>query len=401
MSSLQSERRLARAETTQDSSPEPKMRVAWLIALGVAVTIAAYIGFRLPSLYAVTLYNITLEDGAWRRGLLGTVLAPLFSLFNYQYWAMALVAVTFLVSLLMIAFIVSWRSRWDAQRLLLVFWLLSPAGGFFFHEVGYSDQLIYLIFIVSAILVARVQVGLASLTLSISVLIHEITLFTSLPLLVLFAALRSLAPSRFLWFIPPVLVGLVLAAAPQMPTDQNRELLDSLSQRLAFEVRPDAVTLFARNLSETWELDFYSPITGLTKVLPLVLVSAVAVAGILFLLREQMPLGRRRLVALVALASTALPYSLVFFGWDFDRWMFLGLTNFLIVVLLLFQRSDAAPSVAAIGLALAPIMLLFYVPLTYFDGFVPRALNLTQIQQSLNAPAEEFFKLPVDRLEAQ
>jgi len=377
------------------------MRVAWLIALGVAITVAAYIGFRLPSLYAVTLYNITLEDGAWRRGLLGTVLAPLFSLFNYQYWAMAIVAVAFLVCLLVITFIVAWRSRWDAQRLLLVLWFLSPAGGFFFHEVGYADQLVYLMFIMSAMFVTQSKLGLASVTLSISVLIHEITLFTTLPLIILLASLRSVAPIRFLWFTPPVLVGLVLAATPQMPTNRNEELLDSLSQRLAFEVRPDAVTLFARNLSETWELGFYSPIAGLTKVLPLMLVSSVATVGLLFLLRNQMPLGRMRLVVLVALASTVSPYALVFFGWDFDRWMFLGLINFLIVVVLLFERSDAAPSVAAIGLGLAPLMLLYYVPLTYFDGFTPRALNLTQIERILNEPNKEFFKLPNDRLNGE
>ena len=50
----------ARAGSDQDV---PR-RAWWIGGLIFAIFVAAYVGFRLPSLYSMTLYNIGIADGA-------------------------------------------------------------------------------------------------------------------------------------------------------------------------------------------------------------------------------------------------------------------------------------------------------------------------------------------------
>ena len=379
-----------------------RSRVGWLTALGLAVGLAAYAGFRLPSLYSMTLYNIGISDGAWRRGIFATLLTPLWEVSGYRYGVMALVALSVLAALVVSAFLAVWGAQWDTQRLLVIAWVISPAGAYMFHEVGYLDQVVYLLFLVAAVSLGRISLFVITLVMTFSVLMHEVTLLTTLPLIVFMALIRGLPLLQLSFFSIPFLAGVVLFFAPLMTEEQVGATGTRLQELLPFEIRWDAVALFGRSLSGTWDMEFYSPRQGFLIVLPLLLASLLAVGLLVWWLAPFLDFqgSKNRLLAvrLTAFAATGAPFLLVFLGWDFYRWAFLGLTNFLIVAFIWLGHCSSRPSVSVIAALLFPLALLFYAPLQYFDGYSSRPLTPEAFERIGYSPHTEFLGFPDDRL---
>ena len=348
----------------------------------------------------MTLYNIGISDGAWRRGIFGTVMTPLWSLTDHRYGVMALVALGILALLLAIALLATWRARWDAQRLLIAAWFVSPAGAYVFHEVGYLDQFVYVLFFIAVGLLLRVSFAAAIAVMTLSVLVHEVTLFTTLPLLLLIAIVRGLRIQLLAWFALPVLAGALLFFAPLMSEEQVGATGARLQGVLPFEIRWDAVALFGRSLGETWAMEFYSPWRGFFLVLPLLIATVGAMTLVVVWLARNVDLTSHTLVLarVVAVISAGLPFFLVFLGWDFHRWAFLGLANFLIAVYVWFAHVDRQISLGAIGITLVPRAVLFFVPLEYFDGYQPRSLSPEMFERIMYSPHTEFLGFPKDRL---
>src|SRR5205823_13462099 len=102
--------------------------------------LATYRGFRMPGDWAVTLEAVSLTDGFHRRFLVGTLLHPLAVVTGYAYWVFAAAALAVLAAVLAVLAAAFFRARHPGHRLLIAGWLLLPSGGFFFHEIGYFDQ---------------------------------------------------------------------------------------------------------------------------------------------------------------------------------------------------------------------------------------------------------------------
>ena len=377
-------------------------RGLWLGGLIFAILVAAYVGFRLPSLYTMTLYNIGITDGAWRRGIFASVLTPLWQATGYRYGVMALIALGILALVLVAVCAVTWRARWDAQGFLAIAWFISPAGAYLFHEIGYLDQFIYLLFFLAAYMVGRVPFLFATLAMVFAVLVHEVTLFTTLPLFTLVALLRGVRGRDVGLLSLPVLAGLLVYFAPSMTEEQVGATGARLQEVLPFEIRWDAVALFGRSLSETWAMEFYSPMRGFITVLPLLVVATGAIAMVVLWLARQLEPSvfpaRFRLVQAVAIGATAVPFFLVFLGWDFYRWAFLGFANFGIVAFVWLAHTVKPPSLAAIAVLLMPLAMLFYTPLQYFDGYLPRSFTPEVFERIGYSPHAEFLGFPDDRL---
>jgi len=388
---------LVLSDRVNRNTRNPLQRLGWVVPLLAAICLAFYLGFRLPSLYVSTLLNISLADGALRRGLLGSLLKPFFAAADYQYVSVALFAICILALLLGASVVLFLYARWDSQRLLIIVWFVSPAGAYLFHQVGYSDQLIFLIFIFVAWCIIKNRTVWAAVLLSFSVLVHEVTLFTTLPLALFLSVLVGGPLRRTGFFLIPVLIGGALAVSPTMSVSQSVSLKESLSERLPFFVRQDAIELFTRGLSETWALDVFSPWVGFVKVLPVALVAAVSAGLVAFVMTQSLSANRRKVSVLLAVVAVTSPFTLVFFGWDFDRWIFLGLASCLVVCLCLMSSSSVPPSIAVVGASMAPLLVMFHVPLVYFDGFSPRPLSWESVRLVVIQPGEEILKLPTDR----
>ena len=84
-------------------------------------------------------------------------------------------------ALLAVLAVVVIKAELVSQRLLVIGWLLLPTGGFLFNEVGYYDQVIYLLLFGALWLVFRDRPVTACLLITAGVLVHEITVLTVLP----------------------------------------------------------------------------------------------------------------------------------------------------------------------------------------------------------------------------
>src|SRR5215471_16671338 len=147
------------------------------VGLILSLVIALYVGFRLPSLWSVNYYIPSVFDGFWRRSLLGTLLWPLGAL-RFDYRFVASLQALALLALLAVLIVHAWRS--DLRiKLLTILFLLAPTGGYLFHEVGYVEQVLYLM-LVASLAFADKRLGL--LLMALALLVHEMAAFTVIPL---------------------------------------------------------------------------------------------------------------------------------------------------------------------------------------------------------------------------
>ncbi|MEU3624441.1 hypothetical protein BS329_29310 [Amycolatopsis coloradensis] len=333
----------------------PRRRVTALFA--IAVLVAGYTGFRLPGDWAATLQAVSLADGFHRRFLVGTLLKP----FGHDYLVFAVASFAVLGALLAAVTVVFFRSRTESRRLLIVAWLLLPTGGYLFHEVGYFDQVLYLLLFGALWALHRGRPVLASAVMALSVTGHEIALLTVLPVFG-FVLLRRFPFRRACALLtPPTVLGLGLLALPPSAPGAVEKLRQALAGA-NFAYRADALNLFGRTQAESWRM--YSITDVLLYLVPIALVVA---GGFLFLHRPS-------LAAAVPVAAITAPVLLAFGGWDDARWGFLLVTNF--VVVLWLWLGDRELTVSRIGVLTALFLVLTHVPMPYFDGYAPRGLTL-------------------------
>lgn len=330
--------------------------------LFVAVLLlAGYTGFRLPSDWAVTLESVSLTDGFHRRFLVGTVLRPFAALFGYHYVVYAIAGFVVLGMVLTTLVVAFFRASSVSRRFLVIGWLLLPTGGYLFHEVGYLDQVVYLVLFAALWALHRNRPVLAGALMVASVLTHEIALLTVVPVFG-FVALRKL-PFRNACAVlaPSVAAGLVVLAVP--PTGAGAvQRFQQVLANAGFPYREDALGLFNRTQAQSWQL--YSITDVLLYLLPILL---VVVAGFLMLHRPSA-------ATLLPLTAVVAPVLLAFGGWDEARWGFLLVTNFLLVLWLRLGRRELG--LRRFGALATILLVLTHLPMPYFDGYRPRDVTL-------------------------
>jgi hypothetical protein len=336
----------------------------------VGAVFAAYTGFRLPSLWATTLYNISFEDSGLRRSLMGTVLAPIWAFFGYSYWVFATVAFLILVATLIVIVINSWRAKNNGQRMVALVWLFAPTGAYLFHEVGYLDQLIYLLLFLSVWLWVKTNPFIAITPVALSIFVHESALVATVPLLLFFVVVREGLTIKLFAFILPVAASLVVAFQGPWGEGQSAKIIARLSMALPFDFREDAVLLFDMGIRETWA--FVNQVPGLNLAAPYVL--AIGIFWILQACRNRGTVKSTFAVPTLAFVASISPFFFILGGYDIYRWVFLTLTNFAIVLYWWLGNRSREFDLADIALGLLPFAILFYAPLMFFDGYEPRSI---------------------------
>ncbi|ANN19818.1 hypothetical protein SD37_32185 [Amycolatopsis orientalis] len=333
----------------------PRRRITALFV--IAVLVAGYTGLRVPGEWAATLQSVSLIDGFHRRFLVGTLLYP----FGHDYAVFAVASFAILGALLTVVTIAFFRGRTESRRLVIVGWLLIPAGGYLFHEVGYLDQTLYLLLFGALWALHRNRAALASAVMALSMTAHEIALLTVLPVFG-FVVLRKYSFGRACAVLtPPASLGLLILVQPPAAPGAVERLRQSLSTA-DFAYRGDALELFGRTQAQSWQL--YS----ITNVfLYLVPIAVVVLGG--FLLLHRPSLG-----TVLPVAAIAAPMLLAFGGWDDARWGFLLVSNFAIVLWLWLGDRELKPP--RLGALTAVLLILTHIPMPYFDGYAPRSLTL-------------------------
>jgi len=358
--------------TTLSTKPntKPGDRLVLRILILVGVVLAGYVGFRLPNLWATTLYNISVQDGGFRRSLLGTVLAPLWSFFDYSYWAFASVAFVILAGLLIVIVAVGWKAKNNGQRIVALVWLFAPTGAYLFHEIGYLDQLLYLLLFLSVWLWSKSNSLIAIIPVALSVFVHESAMVTTVPLLLFFAIAKGGFSKKLLAFALPLGAAALVALEGTWTAEQSVSTVDRLSTSLPFAFREDALFLFNMGIRETWV--YVNPVPGLNLAAPFIV--AIVIFWLLQAVRGRGITQKPFLLPSLALLASISPFLLIAGGYDIYRWVFLTLGNFAIVLYWWLENRARSFDLADLALGLLPFVILYYAPLIFFDGFMPRSL---------------------------
>ena len=350
--------------TTTMSPVTRLLSCTWLLLL---VMVLAYVlaftnGFRMPNLWSINYFLPSLFEGFYRRSLLGTLLFPLGEL-RFNYYTIASIQITIFIGLNIALVYQSLKAQGPARWLWPLF-LLSPAGGYFFHEIGYVDQVLYLVLLLAMSLQSRMKAGLLMIA---SLFIHEMALFTTLPVYFAWSiyqgkTIRSVMKTAGLALIVFALIYLFLQTSS---TASLTQFLDQAARLSNYAVRADYYDVF--RLSFVGGI-YQVPYMPREIINHLLLIPLWAMAGWCFAQQGKDASDKRRLFAIGSLASF-FPILLGIFGWDYSRWLFLSMASS--GICLFIARAHLSWKILLL-LAILLLALPTVGFLDYFDRFTPR-----------------------------
>lgn len=362
----------------------------WMITLLGAIGYAFYTGFRAPSLWSINYYQVSYLDGFYRRGLLGVFLTPFgCARFDYFFVEKIQLLVLFLVIALFVYIAIKSRSFF---ALIVLF--CSAAGGYLFHEVGYVDQLLWIFAAMAIGLLERNYLFLAALLLCLSVLIHEMSVFTIVPIVLAYAVVRKkldgIAYAKLL--IPPVALFLVISLFFQAVSFDTIKLYFENAMNCGSPiVRKEYFKHYLQPFRSESNVVYYSWQQFYMAILPIIVLACTLVLAI----RKR--LGLLRLQTLLILACCISPLSLGLFVADTSRWIFLGFAQVVIVSIIAswaLRRNGFRNTFPGIPFAIALVLVGGLLQLTYFDHFSPRTLSPDNLRAFPNYVVEQLFNLP-------
>jgi hypothetical protein len=354
----------------------------WFVVLAVvsAIGIAGFAGFRVPSTWCATHDAVSLFDGFHRRFFVGTLLRPLAVASGYNYWVFAVFSYLVLAAVLVVLTVAAARAELLTRRVLIIAWLLLPTGGFLFDEVGYFDQLLYLLLFAAIWLVSKGRLVAATSVMCIAPFIHEICLLTVIPVFGL-VALRTLPPGRALAVaIPPVLLDLVVLVIPPAAPGAVARLSATLTHA-NFTANYQVLALFERTQGESWRL--YNVYSKFVYVRTFALVLVVAFAAIWLTDRRlwrRVPGPIPVMILCASCLAIAAPALLSLAGWDGNRWAFLTISNFVLVLWIsLGERRSVELGAVPIVVLVMSLLIVTHFSIVYFNG--PRDLGSSKARR--------------------
>jgi len=333
-----------------------------LLVILLAYALAFTNGFRMPNLWSINYFLPSMFEGFYRRSLLGTLLFPLGEL-RFNYYTIASIQGAIFISL-NIALVYQSLKAQSPSRWLWPLFLLSPAGGYFFHEIGYVDQVLYLLLL----LAMSMQSGARASVLMISSLfIHEMALFTTLPVYLAWSlyqgkSVRSLIKVGGLALIVFGVIYFFLQTSSSASIIQFLEQATRLSN---YVVRADYYDVFKMSFVGGIYQVPYMPREIINHLL---LIPLWGIAGWCFAQQGKNVSEKTQLFTIGSLASFS-PILLGIFGWDYSRWLFLSMAS---SALCLFIARAHLSWKILLMLAILLLALPTVGFLDYFDRFTPR-----------------------------
>jgi hypothetical protein len=322
----------------------------------VVMVLAVLRGLQLPLLWTSTHYLFTYDEGFAKRGLFGQFLAFLLGDARYHYQTLATVAFVVLALLLLVITVVGIRQR---NPYYLIF-LGGPAGAYLFQEVGYLDQVVYLLAVAGALAALRFPRWRLPLTLLpglVSLFVHEGALFTTCPLLV-FAALLVGRPRDLVAFLAFPLAAVAISEWGLLSPQAATAMMQRAAQHADFPIRTDAYAVFSRMARDNTALvlDRWAKGQMLFRLYDVLPYCTLFTAVSLFGLRSLFP---SLAVSAGAVVVTLAPLVLSILGWDLDRWGALVMLNAFLCLMLVAQALKASPKLPAAIVVVAVIVGAF------------------------------------------
>lgn len=340
--------------------------------------IAAWInGFRMPNLWSINYFIPSIFEGFYRRSLLGTATYFLGN-FRFQYHTIAAIQFAVFIAL-NIVIIRACIKRGDQFKWFWILFLLSPAGGYFFDEVGYIEQMLYLLMFAA---LASPSKLLAAIVILASMWIHEMALFTTIPLYIGYLLLQQ-RPWKEVFTITAASLmcfGILYFFFQTTAPENLSQFLSSAAQLADHPIRQDYYTVFSNKfIGQRFQWYFsINEIKNIALITPLWVVVAYGFS------KSASSLFAKIIFFTSGLIICLCPLILGTFGWDVHRWIFLSISSTLCCIYWVSHNLSARLSWAIVILF---ALFSFFGNLEYFDGYTPRLSNWPAPVQFLK---EEF-----------
>ncbi len=357
------------------------------ILFGIIILYAIYVGFRMPNLWSINYYLPSFFDSFYRRALPGTILS-LFGDLKFNYYTIA--SIQFLVLTSLLVWIYYFFQKNILLMLLIGLYLISPAGGYLFHEVGYIDQLLYLILFISIAMFKKHKI-ISILLFSSSMWIHELTLFVTLPIYFTYLYIETKDIKKsILYILPSIFFFLLIYLFFQTVSVDNISLFkNEISNVANYKLRSDFYTVFTNELTGARNKLYYN-IGSLNQLFLLAMVSALT-AFIVYEINK-----RHTLLSIFIFIVGMSPLALGIFGWDISRWYFLSLSSLTVILIVVMVHYKVTLTEILFNQKTFILYIIFYsllisnMYLGYFDGYKPRLFNKSSVMEIKN----EFLKIP-------
>jgi hypothetical protein len=364
-----------------------KINFYTLSTFTIIVLYALIQGFRMPNLWSINYYLPSFCDGFYRRALPGTILSFLGEL-RFNYYTIATIQFFILISLLILIYFLFQKNI--LLMLIISLYLISPAGAYLFHEVGYIDQLLYLILFISIVAFKKYRI-FSVMLFSSSMLIHELTLFTTLPIFFTYIYVSTYSLTKSILYILPSMAFFLLLYIffQTVPVDTIALFTKEISNSSNYQLRGDFYDIFINKLTGQRNRIYYG-FNSLNQIF--LLFSAVSLTSlIVYRLRK-----KQIILSLLVFLTGISPLFLGFFGWDLSRWYFLSFSSLTVitVVVLLYYRITVIEIISMkseiVLYLIFNMFLISYMHLAYFDGYKPRLINTDSVKEI----KIEFLKIP-------
>jgi hypothetical protein len=291
-----------------------------LLVILLAYVLVFTNGFRMPNLWSVNYFLPSIFEGFYRRSFFGTLLFQLGE-WRFNYYTIASIQISIFIGL-NIALVYQSLKAQGPTRWLWPLFLLSPAGGYFFHEIGYVDQILYLILL----LAMSMQSGARASVLMISSLfIHEMALFTTLPVYFAWCAYQGKTIRSVIRTVGLTLLvfGLIYFFLQTTSTALLTQFLEQATRLSNYAVRTDYYDVFRLSfVSGIYQL----PHTSREIINHLLLIPLWIMTGWCFSQGGSGTPEKRLLFAIGSLASFS-PILLGIYGCDYRRWLYLSMAS--------------------------------------------------------------------------
>ena len=356
------------------------------VLFGLIISYAFIAGFRMPNLWSINYYLPSFFDGFYRRALAGTVLSFLGD-YKFNYYAIAIIQFSILSSLIIWIFFL-FKNNFLLMTLISLYFI-SPFGAYLFHVVGYSDQLLYLILFIS-IVVYKKNKALSIIIFSLSILIHEIALFITVPIYFTYVYMKTEKLKTALMYLVPSLIIFVLIYLlfQIVPTETIELFKEQIMSHANYNMRADFYTIFTSTFTGSRAQVYYKFI-HLNQVF-LLLSMGVLSACLMYKLTKKL------IVSILIFLTGCAPLLLGILGWDIYRWFFLSFSslNTIFILCIIHYKIDLKEFISKEKISflyfIFYILLISTIYLEYFDGYKQREINRFSIVELKN----EFLTIP-------
>lgn len=354
----------------------------WMLIYSFGIVLAFLIGARLPSLWTATHWSFNFSYGSLRRSLVGTLFSPLWEVFSFNYYFYSAFAILITISLMLLAMMAGLKAKTFEIKILVMWWIFLPTGAYLFHQTGYFEQVVYILGFIAATLWGIFK-GFISITLlSLVPFVHENSLLTVMPLVAVWL-IFSKQSKELIKLLIPILVNLFLLFLPPLEDFKSDQIKINLQDR-PFPISDLSIDVLTTTIKESQAT--YSIADALYESVPYGLMICFVWCVIIY--KNRSTVNNSFVPTVVLILSSISPLFLIFGGSDRYRWIFLTLSNYVISIYIFFEKSNVRFYIPHFVMLSLPFFLLYYFPLNYFYGYIPRPPRIDLIWQALTAPRD-------------